>query len=105
MITTDMIVIPKSMQNVLQRLTGQSRPDIALSLAIKNLVRLRMWEVKMKIESFEGKYGMDFSEFEKACDDGRIKEPFSYEVEKDDFEWEAAITDRAVLEEISQWLI
>ena len=36
------LVLPKPAYNVLRRLTGQSRPDIALSLAFKNLVRLRL---------------------------------------------------------------
>ena len=101
----DMVIIPKSMHNVLQRLTGQSRPDIALSLALKVLVRLRMDEAQSRMAGFEKKYGMTFSEFEEACENGKIPGPFSYEVEKDDWEWEAAITDRASLEEISQWLV
>ncbi len=99
------VIIPKGIHNILRRLTGQSRPDIALSLAIKELVRLSMKESKTQIASFESKYGMSFAEFEKACDDGRIKAPFSYEVEKDDFEWESAITDLASLEEMSQWIV
>jgi len=99
------VVLPKGTHNILQRLTGQSRPDIALSLAIKELVRLITKEAKEQISFFENKYGMNYAEFEKACDDGRIKDPFSYEVEKDDFEWEAAITDLASLEEMSQWLV
>lgn len=102
---TEMVVLPKGIHNILQRLTGQSRPDVALSLAIKQLVRLRIKEAREQIKSFENKYNMAFAEFEKACDDGRIEYPFSYEVEKDDFEWEAAITDLAALEEISQWIV
>ncbi len=101
----EQVVIPKGVYNILRRLTGQSRPDVALSLAIKELVRLSMKETKAQITNFESKYGMTFTEFEKACDDGRIKDPFSYEVEKDDFEWEAAITDLASLEEMSQWIV
>ncbi|MDO9299852.1 MAG: hypothetical protein Q7T89_00650 [Anaerolineales bacterium] len=102
---TEMVVLPKGTHNILRRLTGQSRPDVALSLAIKQLVRLRTKEAQEQIKSFENKYNMTFVEFEKACDDGRIEDPFSYEVEKDDFEWEAAITDLAALEEISQWIV
>ena len=103
--TTEFLVIPKATYNILQRLTGASRPDTALSLALKDLVRLRMEEAQMNIAAFEKKYGMTFAEFEKACQDGQIKNAFSYEVEKDDWEWEAALTDRAALEEISEWLI
>lgn len=102
---SEMVVIPKRTHKVLSRLTRQSRADVALSLAIKELVRLRIKEVMEKIAGFEQKYGMIFSEFETACDDGRIQNPYSYEVEKDDFEWEAAISDLAILEDISQWLV
>lgn len=101
----EMVVIPKSAQNILQRLTGQSRPDIALSLALKDLVRLRLDETQARIKEFENKYGMTFSEFQAAWENGQIKEPYSYEVEQDDFEWEAAVSDRTTLEEISQWLL
>ena len=97
-------VLPKGAHHILSKLTGQSRPDVALSLAIKDLVRLRLKETNEQIKDFENKYGMTFFEFERACDDGRIKDPFSYEVEKDDFEWEATITDLAALEEMSQWI-
>jgi len=99
------VILPKGIHNVLQKLTGQSRSDIALSLAIKELVRLSKKEAQAQIANFEDKYKMNFSEFEKACEDGRISDPFSYEVEKDDFEWEAAVTDLNALEEISQWLV
>jgi hypothetical protein len=102
---TDMVVIPKSTHNILHRLTGQSRSDIALSLAIKDLVRLRVDEAQSRITKFEKKYSLTFPEFEEACENGKIQEPFSYEVEKDDWEWEAAITDLETLEEISQWLV
>jgi hypothetical protein len=99
------VVIPKGTHNVLRKLTGQTRPDIALSLAIKDLVRLRMKEEREQINFFENKYKMAYAEFEKACKDGRVKDPYSYEVEKDDFAWEAAITELDALEEISQWLV
>jgi hypothetical protein len=102
---TDRIVIPESVHNVLKRLTGQSRPDIAVSLALKDLARRRTDDAQSRIARSEKKYGMTLPEFEKACKDGKIPEPPSYEVEKSAWEWEAALTDRAALEEISQWLV
>lgn len=105
MFDTETVVHPKSVHNVLSRLTGQSRSDIALSLAIKDLVRLRLSEAQARIAEFEKKYGMTFPEFEEACENGKIQDPYSYEVEKDDWEWEAAVTDLETLEEISRWLV
>jgi len=102
---TDMVVIPKSTHNILQRLTGQSRPDIALSLALKDLVRLRMGEAQSHSAEFEKKYGMTFSEFEQAWEGGKIKDAYSYPIEQDYMEWEATIKDLEVLQEISQWQV
>ncbi len=42
MSTVDPTVIPKPAYNILRRLTGESRPDIALGLALKELVHLRL---------------------------------------------------------------
>jgi len=58
----DALVIPKPAYNVLRRITGESRPDVALSLALKDLVRLRLEETHAQIADFEQKYGMSFRE-------------------------------------------
>jgi len=102
---TDPVVLPKLTHRALHRLTGQARSDVALSLAIKDLVRLRMGEATARIAKFENKYQMTFKEFEEACGNGKIEDPYSYEVEKDDMEWEAAISDLETLKEISQWQV
>ncbi len=99
------LVIPKPAYNVLRRLTGESRPDVALSLALKDLVRLRLEAARAKVAAFEQKYGMTFAAFETAWEAGQIPEAHSYPIEKDDLEWEAATTDVTALEELAQWLI
>jgi hypothetical protein len=98
------IVIPKPAYNVLRRLTGEARPDIALSLALKDLVRLRLEAAQTSIASYEQKYQMNFPDFEKKWQDGSLAEKHSYEVEQDFLNWEAAITDKRVLEELSSWM-
>ena len=102
---TETLVIPKPAYNVLRRLTGESRPDVALSLALKDLVRLRLEAARVRIAAFEQKYGMAFAAFQEAWEAGKISEAYSYSVEKDDLEWEAAVTDVAALEELNQWLV
>ncbi|MBI4631926.1 MAG: hypothetical protein HY740_09490 [Chloroflexi bacterium] len=99
------LVIPKPAYNLLRRLTGESRPDVALSLALKDLVHLRLEAARSKDLAFEKKYNMSFTAFEKAWKDGNVAEPYSYTVEKDYLEWEAATTDTTALTEMSQWLI
>jgi hypothetical protein len=98
-------VIPKPIHRLLSELTGETRPDVALSLALKDLVRLRLEAAKARIASFEEKYGMDFSRFKEAWEKGEIANPYSYAVERDYWEWEAAITDKAKLEEMQERLI
>jgi hypothetical protein len=68
------LVIPRPAYNVLHRLTGESRPDVALSLALKDLVRLRLEKSKSSITDFEQKYGISFSEFEEKWHKGEIPE-------------------------------
>ena len=54
---TELVVIPKGTHNILRRLTGQSRPDVALSLAIKELIHFCIESTKARIAAYEQKYG------------------------------------------------
>jgi len=102
---TSTLIIPKPTYNILRRLTGQSRPDVALSMVIKDVVRLRMEAARSVIHVCEQKYHLSFKEFETQWQAGQIPKAYSYDVEKDYQEWEAAITDLAALEELSTWLV
>lgn len=101
----EVVMIPRGTHNVLSRLTGQSRPDVALSLAIKELIHFRIEATKEKIAAYEDKYGMSFTEFEQAWKEGRIENPYSYPVEQDYMQWETAIADLKLLEEITEWQV
>ncbi|MDO9131328.1 MAG: hypothetical protein Q7U34_15835 [Anaerolineales bacterium] len=103
MVTTS-VTFPKPVYEVLRQLTGESRMNVALPIALKDLVQFKIQDLENKILAFEQKYGMTFNEFENACQQGRIANPFSYDVEKDNWEWEAALTEREGLREIAQWL-
>ena len=48
---------------------------------------------------------MDFPQFEEAWKEDNIPQRYSFEVENDYAEWEAAITDLKRLEELEQWLV
>jgi asparagine synthetase A len=93
-------VISKSLYKILADLTGETRFDVALHLATKELVQLKLKDVKEQIERFEQRYGMDFDRFKQAWDEDRIVDKHSYEVERDYWEWEAAVTDRPRLQEM-----
>lgn len=90
----------KPLHRVLSQLTGEDRFDVALHLATKELAQLRLQESHRQIKSFEDRYGMNFDQFQRAWESGAIPAPRSYEVEKDYWEWEAALTDRERLNEI-----
>ncbi len=96
--------IDKPSNQILRLLTGKSRVNSALPLALKDLLRLKIQERQAQVGEFEKKYGMTFAEYEEACKDGRIKDPYSYEVEKDGWDWEALITEIEDFEEMSRWL-
>lgn len=99
------LVLPKPAYNVLRRLTGESRPDVALSLALQDLVRLKLHAARSKIGEYERKYGMTFGGFEESWKAGNIPDAHSHAVEKDYWEWEAAESDAAALVELGLWLV
>ncbi len=100
----EVVTISAGMRKALSILTRESRMDIAITLVVKELLHLRINRAKGAIAKFEKKYEMTFAEFEKACDVGRIENPYSYEVEEDDWNWELSITELEDLMEYKQWL-
>src|SRR4051812_18481287 len=86
-------VISKPVYQVLSDLTHESRLEIALPLAIKDLVRLKLKETSEQRIAFEHQYTMTFSMFKQAWEMGSIPNKHSYTVEQDYWEWEATITD------------
>jgi hypothetical protein len=93
-------MISKSIYKILTDLTGEARFDLALHLATKELVLLKLKEVEEQIKQFEQHYQMDFNLFQQAWNEDKIADKHSYEVERDHWEWEAAITNRTRLQEI-----
>ena len=92
--------VSKPLQRILTDLTGEERFDVALHLATKDLVRLKLKEVEQAISGFEKRYKMDFTAFKKAWEKGEIKKKHSYEVERDYWEWEAAVGDQKRLRDM-----
>jgi len=103
MMQTD--VISKSLYQILSDLTREPRLEVALPLAIKDLVRLKLKETREQRESFELRYGMNFATFKQAWHAGTIANQHSYEVERDYWEWEAAVTDEERLQQMIESLL
>ena len=93
-------VISKPVYQILSELTQESRIEIALSIAIKDWVRLKLKEAKQQRVSFEQQYGMDFLAFKRAWEKGIIPDATSYEVEQNYWEWEASVTDENRLQKM-----
>jgi len=92
--------ISKPIHRILVDLTGETRFDVALHVATKDLVRLKLKEAEEQRKQFEDRYQMDFEAFKQAWSEGRILNKHSYEVERDYWEWEAAVTDERRLREM-----
>ena len=100
--TEELITITEATRNALKALSGQSRLDVAIKIVIEQLIQLRIKAAQARITVFEQKYGMQFTDFEEACKIGRIENPYSYEVEKDNWNWDAAIVEIEDLMECKQ---
>lgn len=97
-------VISKPIYRILSDLTQESRVEVALPLAIKDWVRLKLKETREQREAFGQRYGMDFPAFKQAWQEGRIADQHSYEVERDYWEWEATVTDEERLRQMLESL-
>jgi len=97
-------VISKPIYRILTDLTREPRLEVALPLAVKDLVRLKLKETSDQREAFERRYGMDFEAFKQAWGEGRIADRHSYEVERDYWEWEATVTDEERLHQMLESL-
>lgn len=97
-------IVSKQIHKILTDLTGETRFDIALHLATKELLRLKLQEVEREIKAFEERYCINFDDFKRAWDEGKIADKNLYEVEKDYWDWEALVTNREHLEEMLGFL-
>jgi len=98
-------VISKPVYRILSDLTQESRIEVALPLAIKDWLRLKLKEAREQQERFQERYGMDFQAFREAWHADRLPDRHSYKVERDYWEWEAAVTDEERLQEMRDRLL
>ena len=87
------IAMSKPIYRILSSVTGENRADVALELATKDLLRLKLKEVEQQIAGFKERYHQSFVEFKRAWDSDQIADKHSFQVERDYWEWEAAVED------------
>jgi hypothetical protein len=98
-------VITKPIYQVLSELTQETKVEVALPIAIKDWVRLKLQEARQESLRFAQRYGMDFGSFQQAWQEGRIPDAHSHQVERDYWEWEATVTDEQQLERMLETLL
>jgi hypothetical protein len=97
-------VISKPIYQILSDLTQESRVEVALLLALKDLIRLKLKEARQQQATFEQHYNLDFAAFKQSWQEGGITNPHSYQVEQDYWEWETAMTDQERLQQMLEQL-
>jgi len=98
-------VVSKPIYQILTDLTQESRLEVALPLAVKDLLRLKLKETVERRQAFEARYGMDWAAFQQAWQTGRIPDAHSYQIEHDYWEWEATVTDETRLPQMLESLL
>jgi hypothetical protein len=98
-------VIPRRLYDVLTELTHQQQLDLALTVAVRDWIRLKRKEASEERQHMEEKWGMGFDEFTKKWNADLIPNRYSYEVERDYWDWEAAVADERHLEKLSESLL
>lgn len=100
------VVLPRKIGNILLELTSTSDLDSALLSAMKDVIDHRIEKCEQEINAFETKYKMKFEDFkEKWNNNELLGNKYSYEIEKDYWEWEAAVSRREHLGKIAdEWL-
>ena len=93
-------VISKPLYQILTELTQEQRLDVALTMAVKELIRLKLKEATGFRQEFEQRYNMTFEAFQSAWNQDQIEDKHSYETERDYWEWEASITDENRLQDM-----
>jgi len=93
-------VVSKPVYRILNTLTGEPRVEVALPLALKELVRLKLQEATLQRIAFEERYNMNFLAFQTVWNTDESSQKYSYEVEQDLWEWEAAVTDEERYQEM-----
>jgi len=79
--------------SLLVRVTETPELEAALWKVLSEYIDLKTASIEERIEAFEKKWGMSFDEFAVRCEADTLGEdPYSYDVESDYWEWEAAET-------------
>ncbi|MBI4707799.1 MAG: hypothetical protein HY761_07750 [Candidatus Omnitrophica bacterium] len=91
---------------VLVKTTHSKDIDDALHKVFTEYLELKLTKLKGIIDEFQKKWGITFEEFKRKLKDGTLKaDTYSFDTEKDFWQWEEAETLEKHYEEIkAQWI-
>ena len=98
------LVLPKGTVQALRELTGETRPDAALLLVLRDALNYRLGQIKAELATFETKYGLMFDQYRQRWETEDRAEDYGWESERDYLEWEALVTRKRRLEDLYSWL-
>lgn len=101
-----MLAISPKLGEFLIKTTQTPDVETALRQVLREYLELKLKELGKELEQFESKWNMSFDEFKEKCEQRKIDgDVFSYEVEKDFWNWEKAESLKKYHEELkSQWM-
>jgi len=98
--------VPVKIGEFLIKTTKSNDLDEALHKVFDDYLELKIKNLKEIINNFQEKWGMDFEQFKKnITENDTQKDLYSFESEKDFWEWEEAVTLKNHYEDIkNQWM-
>lgn len=88
-----MVTVSPRIGTLLTQVAETSDIETALWKILLDYIDLKSAKLRQQIAEFESKWGMSFAEFSTKIKEGQLdKDAYSFEVEKDFWEWEKAET-------------
>ena len=87
-----MAQISPKLGEILIKTTHSNDLDDAFHKILSDYLDLKLLSLMEKIKQFQSKWKMDFEGFKKKTQEGLDKDVFSFDAEKDFWEWEEAET-------------
>ena len=89
----DMISLSPKLSNLLIQTTKANDIESALQFVLSEYIQMKIQDLENKRKVFESKWGGDFSEYQEKIKNNTLgKDPYSYEVESEYWEWEDTLT-------------
>lgn len=84
----EVIKVNENVKSILMKHSQKETLEESLNEILKNEIQRKIKKHMLMITHFENKYKMDFETFEE----NRVSKEMSYEIERDYFEWDMALT-------------